>query len=143
MIILVMRFSDKFAPAEGTIAVHKAIIEEKGAVWYGKFGASPSEKVLKSLMSEKNPMILLIKNGGKEKYWAKIEAYTKTSPTQDVPDYYQNLGDRFGVWFKITDIFQAEDNVASRCIVASSMRPLSEVLHSMSPFFIADYEKSK
>ena len=40
-----LRFSDNFAPDEGTISVHRNLIKENGYVWYGKLGAAVSNKV--------------------------------------------------------------------------------------------------
>ena len=39
-----LRFAENFAPDEGTIAAHEAVIEQLGFVWYGKMGAAVSQK---------------------------------------------------------------------------------------------------
>ena len=39
---IALRFSDNFAPLDGTIAEHKKMIELNGYVWYGKLGLKVS-----------------------------------------------------------------------------------------------------
>ena len=41
---IALRFADNYAPKEGTIKLHQAIINENGYVWYGKFGNTLSQK---------------------------------------------------------------------------------------------------
>lgn len=41
---IALRFSNNFAPEEGTISAHEIVIAEKGFVWYGKLGSRISSK---------------------------------------------------------------------------------------------------
>lgn len=49
---IALRFSEKFAPPEGTIAAHQALIDEKGYVWYGKLGSALSAKTVALIIEQ-------------------------------------------------------------------------------------------
>lgn len=138
---IALRFSDKFAPPTGTIYEHKKIIEEKGYVWYGKLGASVSDKICQEIFAEKEPRILLIHSGKTSRYWAYIDKVTKQIPaSEDIPEYYRDHAGLFRTWFRIVKIEQAEKNVMADCIVVSSGASLSMASrHSMSPYFIISF----
>jgi arginyl-tRNA synthetase len=60
----------------------------------------------------------------------------------EIPEYYRDIAGKFNTWFRVTDIVDAENNVMSKCIVASSGDTLSNVSkHSMSPYFIINYQQ--
>lgn len=137
-----LRFADTFAPEEGTIAAHESIIGSNGYVWYGKLGSAVSTKVISEIMQNNPARILLIHSGKTRRYWAYIEKIQHEIPEKKtIPSYYRNKAENFKTWFKVVRIEDAPSNVLSKCKVASSQRPLSEVSKSsMSPYFIIDVE---
>ena len=137
-----LRFSDSFAPTEGTIQAHNAIIKAKGYVWYGKLGLPLSNKAISYIIDNDDPMILLIHSGKAARYWAYITEVCKETPELDaVPKYYRANADQFKSWFRITRFENAPKDVLSKCRVISSGATLSEVSrHSMSPYFIIEAE---
>ena len=68
MKILSLRFGENFAPECGTIQAHQNMIDENGFVWHGKFGNAVSDNIIKAIFEEKEPKLLLIKNGTPERY---------------------------------------------------------------------------
>ena len=142
MYSIALRYSENFAPKEGTIKAHQNMIEIKGYVWYGKMGSSVSEKNIQRLLSQENPRILLIHSGGIDRYWAYISDIKKDCPLrEDIPEYYRDISDRFHTWFCINRFEKAEKGVMSKCIISSSKAVLSVASrHSMSPYFLIEYD---
>lgn len=140
---IALRFADNFAPEEGTITAHNRIIEKYGYVWYGKLGASVSDKVIADIMENDNPRILLIHSGKADRHWACIEKIQHDTPKVEyIPEYYRDNAGVFKTWFKVIRFEEAAKNVLGQCYVASSKRPLSEVSKSsMSPYFIIETEE--
>ena len=140
---IAMRFSDNLAPKDGTIAEHKRIIEEKGFVWYGKFGAKVSEKTCAEIMSNESKRVLLIHSGTDKRYWLFLEEISYDLPKLlDIPEYYRDIAGSIKTWFKVLSIEKASKDVMSHCTVASSGNPLSNASkHSMSPVFIINYNE--
>ena len=96
MYSIALRFSEKFAPDEGTIKAHQYYIEKNGFVWFGKMGHSVSDANITKVMSQEIPRILLIHSGGYERYWAYISAIKKEQPiAEEFPEYYRNIADKF------------------------------------------------
>jgi len=141
---IALRFSENFSPDIGTISAHQELIDELGYVWYGKLGAPISLKVANELLSSNDPMILLINSGKQDRYWAHIVEVSRTvPPTNEIPEYYRNIREKFKCWFKVTAFVEAPKGIMAECYVASSNRPLGEVSkHSMSPYFIIKYEEA-
>lgn len=137
-----LRFADNFAPDAGTIAAHNEMIEKLGFVWYGKLGAAVSKKVIDEIMKNEKPRILLIHSGKADRYWAYVGKIQHELPDRhQIPEYYRDNAGIFKTWFKVIRIEAAPSNVLSKCKVASSSRPLSEVSKSsMSPYFIINVE---
>jgi len=142
MRIIALRFSNNFAPEEGTICAHDSIISKIGYVWYGKLGCRISQKVINEIMCNDNPRILLIHSGGPNRYWAYVEQIINDEPPyNEIPEYYRDRASEFKSWFKVTRFETAPRNVLSKCFVVSSGAPLSVASkHSMSPYFIVEYE---
>ena len=139
---LALRFSENFAPKDGTIAEHQKLIDKNGYVYYGKMGSSVSERNIRLILSQETPKILLIHSGGIKRYWAYIDKVVKEQPKKnELPDYYYDIADKFKTWFRIVRIEEAPRNVMSLCKVVSSGAILGEASkHSMSPYFIIDCE---
>ena len=135
-----LRFSDNFAPAQGTIQAHEDIISEKGFVWYGKLGLPLSAKAVNYIMENQDPMILLIHSGKTARYWAHVTEICRNTPEiEAIPAYYRDKTNSFNSWFKITRFDKAQKDVLSKCCVISSGATLGEVSRrSMSPYFIIE-----
>lgn len=142
---IALRFSDNFAPKEGTIKLHQQCIDRIGYVWYGKMGAMVSDKVCSQILENDEPRILLIQSGRSSRYWAYIDKITKeTPPASEIPEYYRDQAGIFKTWFRVEKFVEADKNVMSNCIVASSGASLSLASrHSMSPYFIIDHADEK
>ena len=136
-----LRFAENFAPECGTIAAHLQFIEKFGHVWYGKLGSAVSFKTSVEILNSDDPKILLIHSGGQDRWWAHIEKIQReVPPLEEIPDYYRKSADDFGCWFKVKLFESADKSVMSQCVVASSGKALSSASrHSMSPYFIIDY----
>ena len=140
---IALRFADNIAPQEGTIAEHEKIVDELGYVWYGKFGARVSEKNKSVILALEDKRILLIHSGTSKRYWLHIEDISYETPELTaIPEYYRDIAGTIKTWFKVTKIEKAEKGVMAKCTIASSGNPLSAVSkHSMSPYFIIDYDE--
>ena len=94
------------------------------------------------IMKYDNPKILLIHSGKTGRYWAYIDKIQHEIPEREfIPEYYRANASTFKTWFKINSIVPAAKDVLSKCVVASSQRPLAEVSKSsMSPYFIINVE---
>lgn len=141
MYTIALRYAENFAPQEGTIKAHQNIIDKSGFVWYGKLGSAVSQARIESLLSQKDPRILLIHSGGIERYWAFIDDIEKKRPNGvEFPAYYQDKADKIKTWFRITRFEPADKKVISKCTVVSSGSSLSEASRaSMSPYFYVEY----
>lgn len=139
---IALRFGEHFSPECGTIAAHQAIIDKIGHVWYGKMGSAVSEKVISDIKRADQPRILLIRSGRTERYWAKVLEIQHTVPSlSEIPEYYRDTAGTFKTWFKVSEFELADRDVMSKCRVASSGNALGEVSkHSMSPYFIIEYD---
>ena len=136
-----LRFSDNFAPDQGTIQAHVDVIDAVGYVWYGKLGLPLSAKAIAYIMDNVDPMILLVHSGKAERYWAHVSEVLREKPDdlKAVPAYYRNSADQFRSWFKIHTIELAPKDVMAKCHVLSSGAVLGKVSRrSMSPYFIIE-----
>lgn len=138
-----LRFAENFAPERGTIEAHRQVIAERGAVWYGKFGSPVSAANVKALLDNDDPKVLLIHSGGSDRWWAHVDAVQRSVPDDGCyPTYYAGFLDKFHCWFHITSIEPAPMDVMSHCVVSSSGKLLTAASrHSMSPFFVIDYQE--
>ena len=139
-----LRFSENFAPTEGTISAHENLITQNGFVWYGKLGAAVSAKVVDALLNNEEPRILLIHSGKANRYWAYIDKIQRDTPLRkDIPEYYRDMAGDFSCWFRVKRFEKAEGDVMAKCKVASSGELLSYVSKSsMSPYFIIEYSNN-
>ena len=142
---IALRFSENFSPESGTIYAHQQQLDLLGYVWYGKFGAPISAKVIEEVMQNDDPKILLINSGKQDRYWAHIVEISRSLPTlNEIPEYYRDISDKFKCWFKVVSFEKAPREIMSHCLVASSNRSLSEASkYSMSPYFIITHEEER
>ena len=140
---IALRFADNIAPSSGTIAEHERVIDDLVFVWYGKFGTRVSDKIRSIVLTANDKRILLIHSGTSKRYWLHIEDISYETPELiAIPEYYRDIAGTIKTWFKVTKIEKAEKGVMAKCTIASSGSPLSAVSrHSMSPYFIIDYDE--
>lgn len=140
---IALRFADNIAPSDGTIVEHEKVIDKLGYVWYGKFGTRVSDKNKSVVLSPESKRVLLIHSGTSKRYWLYIEDISYETPELTaIPEYYRGIAGTIKTWFKVIKIERAEKGVMAKCTIASSGRPLSAVSrHSMSPYFIIDYDE--
>lgn len=143
MFTVALRFTEKFAPSEGTVAAHQSVIESVGYVWYGKMGTPLSEKTRTMIMDNSEPRILLIQSGGQARYWAYCsEINTEQPAAEAIPGYYREKVSMVKTWFKVYRFEKADKKIMSRCYVCSSGTTLSVTSqHSMSPYFIIEVKE--
>ena len=139
---IALRFGEHYSPECGTIAAHQLIIDEYGYAWYGKMGTAVSSKVIEEIKNNEDLIILLINSGKADRYWAHVAEIRRDTPeTEKIPEYYRDKVDQFKTWFKVTEFEKAPHDIMSHCFVTSSGNTLGEVSrHSMSPYFIINYE---
>lgn len=132
-----LRFSNKFAPACGTIEAHNELIREYGYVWYGKLGNKIAAGVFGEILGNDEPRILLIHSGAANRYWAYVDKIQQDIPERDdIPAYYRDEADKFKTWFRVIRFEDAPRDIMSKCTVASSGQELGIASkHSMSPYF--------
>jgi len=142
---IALRFGEHFSPDCGTIAAHQKVIDQLGYVWYGKMGSPVSARIVRELELHDDTVILLIQSGKPARYWAHVSAIQKETPDlKAIPEYYRNMTERFKTWFKVTSFETAPKDIMSKCYIVSSGALLGEVSrHSMSPYFIIQYEDNK
>lgn len=140
---IALRFADNFAPAEGTISAHEAVIEKRGFAFYGKKGARISEKARNMVLANDEPRILLIHSGAAARYWAFISDIQYTQPLyNEFPDYYAGIASSFKTWFKIVRFEKADKDVMTKSIVLSSQNLLSDASkYSMSPYYMIEVKE--
>ena len=135
---IALRFSDNFAPKNGTIEEHKKIINSQGYVWYGKLGNKISPKIFDLILANGPVKILLIKASSSERYWATLENVSYEMQSVH-PDYYGRDAAYMNTWLKITKIESADNNILEKCIIPSTGSKLSDIYKkSMGSYFNID-----
>lgn len=137
------RFSDGYAPKEGTINLHKEIIKEKGCVWYGVFGVKLSDKNINKIINNEGKKIILVKSKTLECYVAEVIDISKDAPndTSLIPSYYRNDTTRVKTWIKIKDIIETDKTILEKAVIQSTGKKLIESINGgMTSFFIIEIE---
>ncbi len=106
---VLMRYSDRLAPPEGTIIAHNQVTKTHGYVWMGKFGRPIAQSTIDILNEQiKNHMptyLFLAQTSGKE-YTVTAGELAETSrslnpnESSKVPKYYRNEHKKIGGWLK-------------------------------------------
>lgn len=140
---IVLRFSDSFAPKDGTLSEHQKMLEQHGYVWWGKRGPKISPKVINEVVKNGNGKVLLVRGGTKEKFWASVEEISDGCPQKNmVPEYYRDDVAFYGSFLKITKIEKAQDDVLDYCFVCTTGKKMSEIINkAMASYFIVDYNE--
>lgn len=135
-----LRFSDAYAPEQGTIKLHQDVIKKSGFVWYGKTSNKISKKYLEEILANGPAKILLLKAGGTERYWATMEEFSY-SEQKEHPSYYQNYLSNISTWIKISKIERAPDDIADKCLTSTG-KVLSSILKkTFGAYFVIEYKE--
>lgn len=140
---IALRYSDNYAPEEGTITLHKSVIEKEGFVWYGNFGHKVSEKIIQEQLKNSDPKFILIKSNSNDYYWAHFTAYLSNTPPPQkyIPKYYRNKSDIIKTWFKIIELEKIDQNEIDKCVVISSGDSLIDSCNKcMTSYFKIEYK---
>ena len=139
---IVLRYSDSFAPADGTLAEHEKLIKAEGYAWWGKKGPKISPAVVRDIMKNEPCRIILVRGASKERYWATVEKITDGCTEKAmVPEYYRADTIFYGSFLKIVKIERAEENVLSKCFVCTTGKQLSEIINkAMASYYIVDFK---
>lgn len=111
---------------------HKAVIEEKGYVWFGKIGSKPRRDILDKILEEKISYIIL--KSKNECYICTFDKYVEKIPEdKNYPNYYEKSFEleNFTIWFRLTSMVKVEDkNILSNIVVKSSRNKLINACNS-------------
>jgi hypothetical protein len=142
---LAVRYGEHFSPPDGTIAVHREILQNEGYVWFGKMGAKiggPRTAALREQIEAgiETPLILVrARVNGRTVHYCRISSFTRERPSKEeshcIPSYYRRRED-VGVWFRLTSMDQVRPGWLNDATVCSSQRPLPQTLAtSVASFF--------
>lgn len=122
-----LRFSDAFAPSEGTVFLHQRVIEKHGFVWFGKKGKRILPEKFETILKNGPTKIVLIKTGGSERYLATLEDYSYR-PQKEIPAYYKDQEYSFETWLKLSKIELAPVDILQKCIIPVSGKTVESIL---------------
>ena len=145
---VVMRFADGFIASVDTVAEHRAVIKEHGAVWIGKLGRPLGGKSIERVnMQCENGVptyLLLVQKVGRdyEACRGSVIAMARELPRGQkklVPKYYDknNLTSQITFWTKLSEIVEMKKDGLGEYRIASSGKPLPSTLRkSMAGLFV-------
>jgi len=140
---LLIRFSDRLLENRETISEHQKVIEQNGAVWFGKMGQPISQNAIDKLnkqVEENIPTFIYLVKGNRKlptAFICNLILAAKNIPEEEmnlIPTYYKELEiTRFiKFWAKVNNIQQIENSELNKMSVASSVYPLQETLYKSS-----------
>ena len=140
---LLIRFSDRLLDKRSTIEEHQKVIDEAGAVWFGKMGQPISQSAIDTLnkqVKENIPTFIYLVKGNRRKpkaYKSNLVLASKTIPEEEMgffPPYYKELEIlRFiKFWAKVNNLYEIDLKDLHKMRVVSSVYPLAETLFKSS-----------
>lgn len=134
---LILRFTDKGAPEEGTMGAHARLIAEKGHVWYGKIGVPLAKQRLINLQEQDESLIYFVESGSGQLFKAELADSARELPDQShIPSYYKERYADVKTWLKLTSLVEcSREEIESYSISSSGMPALLTIRNSMSSFF--------
>ena len=150
---LVVRFSDTMFGVGDVVAEHNELVNQYGAVWFGKLGSPLSQvrvDLLNKQIDQKVPTFLYLVKGNRKKstaYCANLMFVTRDFPKDKalIPIYYKKkkLIDFMKVWMKIGKIELIEMDAMIKLKAINSIYPIAETLvKSSSGYFLVHESKS-
>jgi hypothetical protein len=150
---LIVRFSDTMFGIGDVIALHNAVVEANGAVWFGKLGQTLSLgriDMLNEQVKKKIPTYLFLVKGNRRKstaYQAPLLMVSRDIPKETalIPPYYaeKDLIQFMKAWMKVSRIEQIELSGMESLRAMNSVFPIAETLsRSSSGYFLVRESKS-
>jgi len=150
---LVVRFSDTMFDVGNVVGYHNEVIENQGAVWFGKLGQTISQLRIDTLNKqiEKGiPTFLCLVKGNRKKstvYCAPLIFTAKEKPEETalIPNYYAEKGllKYMKAWMKIGRIESIDPSEMEGLRAISSVYPIAETLaKSSSGYFLVRERKA-
>lgn len=150
---MVVRFSDTMFGVGEVVAEQNDLVDQHGAVWFGKLG-SPFSLIRINLLNKQieqgiPTFLYLVKDNRKKStaYCANILLITRDYPREKalIPAYYKKkkLIDFMKVWMKIGKIRPIEMENMSKLKAINSIYPIAETLvKSSSGYFLVHKSQS-
>jgi hypothetical protein len=151
---LVIRFSDTMFDVGDVVSLHNQVVDQHGAVWFGKLGGTLSLSRIEWLnkqVEQKIPTFLYLVKGNRRKstpYKARILVVSRDIPKTEkalIPPYYaeKKLLKYMNAWVKIGRITQVEMSTLKNLKTINSIFPIEETLvRSSSGYFLVHESKS-
>lgn len=151
---LVIRFSDTMFDVGDVVANHNEVVDQHGAVWFGKLGGTLSFsriELLNKQIEKKIPTFIYLVKGNRKKstpYKADILSLSRDFPKKEkalIPTYYaeKKLLKFMNAWVKIGHIEQVEISDLKNLKTINSIFPLEETLaRSQSGYFLVHESNS-
>ena len=137
---IALRFSDNFAPKDGTMAEHQKIISTNGYVWYGKLGNKISPKVMHEILKNGPVQIVFIKSGSSDRFLADLIDVSYERQTVH-PAYYGNDATFMKTWLKLSNIQKVDNDILDNCSIASTGKKINDILKkTMGSYFIINFD---
>ena len=126
--ILVVRYSDRHGPPEGTIHAHQQVAERLGYVWFGKLGRPVGRGLLADLLrgeqSSAIAVLVTMINKAYAYYSCNLLGAAHEVPEAEadaIPDYYARYQIPPATWLKLSGIRKLRPETAG-CITLFSSR---------------------
>jgi hypothetical protein len=151
---ILMRFSDKFGPAVGTIKAHQDMIVSKGTVWLAKGGRPLARKHIATINQQlKNgiPTYLYLVQRVRDKYdlyCAHVLLMAREFPIAEkflVPPYYTgNFLLDANLWVKLSVIEPSPTNELEKLVLQNTATPAkSSLMYSMAGLFLVRHTTTR
>lgn len=140
---ILVRFSDRLLEGTDTINEHNHVIEQHGAVWFGKMGSTVAHRHIEGLneqIDKEIPTFIYLVKGNRRKstyFQCKLIAASRSLPNEEnhlVPSYYheKEIIQYINFWMKISEISPLNSSELANLKVASSVFPITETLYKSS-----------
>lgn len=147
---ILVRFGDKWAPSEGTIAAHQKVLMTRGHVWVAKFGRSIGQSriisIQKQIESGSPTFLMLLASAGQQvSSQSAVGAAFRIDRVQSVrpedgdlgiPSYYNHFPLPSRTWFRATTCIPLQlKHVEGMRVPGSSTSAMGTLALSMAGAF--------
>ncbi|MDG0868001.1 hypothetical protein GKO46_13105 [SAR202 cluster bacterium JH702] len=148
---LLARFTEKWAPEEGTIQAHLDVLKSSGFVWIAKFGKSIGNSPIDRTNDEigkRSPMFLVLMTVGSRELSDRrprgglflLDEVRKKSEfswkVSGIPAYYRKIMMSAGTWFKASKgIALSDAQLYEISIISSQSYAEATLRRSMASYF--------
>ena len=147
---IAVKYTDRLAPSEGTVAAHAEVLNNRGYVWFGKVGrriGADRAEVLKEQSRHGTRTFLVLVRTTQQPFTfhlCEIDDILFDLPRDELaaaPDYYARLESPPSTWFRVTRILPLDSSLASDITVTSSGAPLSSAVRKGAVHFVHTDER--